>query len=215
MMICGVDEAGRGPVLGPMVICGIAVESDKRLKRLGVRDSKKLTPKKREELAPKILKFARVELVEISADQIDELRKRMTMNEIEAKAFAAIVEKLSPEIAYIDAADVDEENFGKAVRANMKCNAKIVSEHKADDTYPVVSAASIIAKVNRDRRVREIEREIGRPIGSGYQTDDVTMTFLEEWIRENGSCPPHTRRSWEPAQNIMRLKDVRRLDQFE
>jgi len=214
-MICGVDEAGRGPVLGPLIICGIAVESDKALKKLGVRDSKKLTPKRREELATKITKIARIELVEISADEIDAFRKRMTMNEIEAKAFAAIVERLSPEIAYLDAADVDEDNFGKAVSASMKCSAQIVSQHKADDTFPVVSAASIIAKVNRDRRVREIEREIGRPIGSGYQTDDITMTFLKDWINENGSCPPHTRQSWEPAKNLMCLKDVRRLDQFE
>ena len=214
-MICGVDEAGRGPVLGPMMICGIAVESDKALRRLKVRDSKKLAPKKREELAPKIMELARVELVEVSAEEIDSLRTRMTMNELEAKIFAAIVEKISPEIAYLDAADVDEDNFGKAVSRDLKCGAQIISKHKADDTYPVVSAASIVAKVNRDRRVREIEREIGRPIGSGYQTDDITMTFLESWINENGSCPPHTRRSWEPAQNLMRLKDVRRLDRFE
>lgn len=214
-MICGVDEAGRGPVLGPLIICGIAVNSDKALKKMGVRDSKKLTPKRREQLAPLILKLAKVELVEISADEIDRLRTRMTMNEIEAKAFAAVVERLAPEIAYLDAADANEDNFGKAVMSNLTCSAQIVSKHKADDTFPVVSAASIVAKVNRDRRVREIEREIGRPIGSGYQTDEVTMTFLEDWIKENGSCPPHTRRSWEPAQNIMRMKDVRRLDQFE
>jgi ribonuclease HII len=214
-MICGVDEAGRGPVLGPLVICGIAVESDEALKKLGVRDSKKLTPKRREALAAEIVKIAKVELVEISAEEIDSLRKRMTMNEIEAIAFAAIVEKLSPDVAYLDAADVDEDNFGRAVSNRIKCDAQIVSQHKADDTFPVVSAASIIAKVNRDRRVREIEREIGRPIGSGYQTDDVTMTFLEDWIKEKGSCPPHTRQSWEPAQSLMRMKDVRRLDQFE
>jgi len=214
-MICGVDEAGRGPVLGPLIICGIAVESDKALKKLGVRDSKKLSPKRREELAAAIAKIAKIELVEISADEIDSLRKHMTMNELEAKAFATIVERLSPEIAYLDAADVDEENFGRAVMVGLKCKPQIVSQHKADDTFPVVSAASIVAKVNRDRRVREIEREIGRPIGSGYQTDDTTMTFLKDWINENGSCPPHTRQSWEPAKNLMRLKDVRRLDQFE
>ena len=214
-MICGVDEAGRGPVLGPLIICGIAVESDKALKKLGVRDSKKLSPKKREELAAEIVKIAKIELVEISAAEIDALRTRMTMNELEAKAFTTIVERLSPEIAYLDAADVDEENFGRAVMVGLKCKPQIISQHKADDTFPVVSAASIVAKVNRDRRVREIEREIGRPIGSGYQTDDVTMTFLKDWINENGSCPPHTRRSWEPAKNLMNLKDVRRLDQFE
>ena len=214
-MICGVDEAGRGPVLGPLIVCGIAVESDQALRKLGVRDSKKLTPKRREELAAKISKIARIELVEISADEIDVLRTKKTMNELEAEAFATVIERLSPKIAYVDAADTDEDNFGKAIRTRMTCTAQIVSQHKADDTFPVVSAASIIAKVNRDRRVREIEREIGRPIGSGYQTDDITMTFLKDWIKENGSCPPHTRRSWEPAKNLMRLKDVRRLDQFE
>ena len=214
-MICGVDEAGRGPVLGPLIVCGIAVESDQALRKLGVRDSKKLTPKRREELAAKISKIARIELVEISADEIDVLRTKKTMNELETEAFATVIERLSPKIAYVDAADTDEENFGKAIRTRMTCTAQIVSQHKADDTFPVVSAASIIAKVNRDRRVREIEKEIGRPIGSGYQTDDITMTFLKDWINENGSCPPHTRQSWEPAKNLMRLKDVRRLDQFE
>jgi len=214
-MICGVDEAGRGPVLGPLIVCGIAVESDQALRKLGVRDSKKLSPKRREELAAKISKIARIELVEISADEIDVLRTKKTMNELETEAFATVIERLSPKIAYVDAADTDEENFGKAIRTRMTCTAQIVSQHKADDTFPVVSAASIIAKVNRDRRVREIEKEIGRPIGSGYQTDDITMTFLKDWINENGSCPPHTRQSWEPAKNLMRLKDVRRLDQFE
>lgn len=214
-MICGVDEAGRGPVLGPLIVCGIAVESDQALRKLGVRDSKKLSPKRREELAAKISRIARIELVEISADEIDVLRTKKTMNELEAEAFATVIERLSPGVAYVDAADTDEENFGRAIRTRMTCAAQIVSQHKADDTFPVVSAASIIAKVNRDRRVREIEKEIGRPIGSGYQTDDITMTFLKDWINENGSCPPHTRQSWEPAKNLMRLKDVRRLDQFE
>jgi len=214
-MICGVDEAGRGPVLGPLIVCGIAVESDQALRKLGVRDSKKLSPKRREELAAKISMIARIELVEISADEIDVLRTKKTMNELEAEAFATVIERLSPGIAYVDAADTDEENFGRAIRTRMTCSAQIVSQHKADDTFPVVSAASIIAKVNRDRRVREIEKEIGRPIGSGYQTDEITMTFLENWINENGSCPPHTRRSWMPAKNLMSLKDVRRLDRFE
>jgi len=214
-MICGIDEAGRGPVLGPMVVCGIAVESDDKLRKLGVKDSKQLSPKRREELAAKITKLARVEVIEVSADEIDRMRTRMTMNELEARIFATIIDRLEPQTAYLDAADVDEDNFGKAVKSHLKCSPKIISEHKADENHPVVSAASIIAKVNRDRRVREIESEIGRPIGSGYQTDEVTMGFLKTWINENGSCPPHTRRSWEPAQNLMRLKDVRRLDQFE
>ena len=214
-MICGVDEAGRGPVMGPMVICGVSVRSDQTLRELGVKDSKKLSPQKRELLAPKIRKLAEVEVVEISADQIDSARKLMTLNELEAKIFATIIEKLSPDEAYVDAADVNEREFERMIRFGLKCTPRIVSEHKADDTYPVVMAASIVAKVARDARVREIELEIGEPIGSGYQTDETTMTFLNDYVQKNGKCPPHTRQSWEPAKNIMMMKSLRTLDKFE
>lgn len=201
--------------MGPMVICGVSVRSDEELRRLGVKDSKRLTPKKREELEPKIRMMAEVEVVEISADQIDSARTHMTMNELEAQVFAAIIEKLSPEEAYVDAADVNEREFERMIRCGLKCKPRIVSEHKADDTYPVVMAASIVAKVVRDARVREIELEIGTPIGSGYQTDEVTMSFLNDFVRRNGKCPPHTRCSWEPAKNIMMMKSLRTLDKFE
>lgn len=214
-MICGVDEAGRGPVLGPMVVCGVAIRSDQKLRKLGVKDSKKLAPKKREKLAPRIRKIAEVEVVEVPAELIDDARKHMTMNELEAIIFAAIIERLSPDEAYVDAADVNEKQFARMIRKHMRCRPKIISEHKADDTYPVVMAASIVAKVVRDARVREIEQEIGLPIGSGYQTDDTTMSFLYDYVERNGRCPPHTRQSWEPAKNIMMMKSLRPLDEFE
>ncbi len=214
-MICGVDEAGRGPVIGPMMICGLCVESDKKLKALKVRDSKKLTPAKREELAPKIRKIARVELVEIPADQIDGLRERMSLNRLEARVFASVIDALCPDEAYVDAADTDEEKFGRLVKRSLRREIPIVSEHRADDTYPVVSAASIIAKVERDRRIAEIEQEIGEPIGSGYTHDPVTISFLENWTKANRSFPPHTRRSWLTSQNIMNMNFMRKLDEFE
>lgn len=198
-----------------MVICGVAVRSDQELRELGVKDSKRLTPKKREELEPKIRRIAEVEVVEISADQIDSARTHMTMNALEAKVFATIIEKLSPDEAYVDAADVNEREFERLIRCGLKCRPRIISEHKADDTYPVVMAASIVAKVARDARVREIELEIGIPIGSGYQTDEVTMSFLNDFVERNGKCPPHTRRSWAPAKNIMMMKSLRTLDKFE
>lgn len=214
-MICGVDEAGRGPIMGPLVVCAIAVESDDQLRKLGVRDSKKLTPAKRESLAPKIRKVARVELVEVQAEEIDALRSRMTMNALEAVVFAQLIDRISPETAYVDAADVSEEGFARMIRSSLKCRPSICSEHKADDTYPVVSAASIMAKVTRDSRVREIEKEIGQPIGSGYMTDQVTTDFIKHYVAEHKCHPPHTRRSWEPAKNIMMLNSLRRLDSFE
>ncbi|MCU0859724.1 MAG: ribonuclease HII [Thermoplasmata archaeon] len=214
-MICGIDEAGRGPVIGPLIVCGVAVESDEAIRPLGVRDSKKLTAKRREELAPRIREVAKVEVVEVSAEEIDALREEITLNELEARVFATIVERLKPEIAYMDAADANEAQFGRMVQAHMSCGSRLFSRHKADEVFPVVSAASIVAKVVRDARVAEIEAEIGEPIGSGYPSDPVTMSFLKRWIGDKKAFPPHTRCSWEPAQNLMRLNALRRLDSFE
>ena len=214
-MICGIDEAGRGPVLGPMVVCGVRVDSDSALRELGVRDSKKLTARRREELAPRIREVANVEVVEVPADEIDTMRMIMTMNELEARIFATIIERLQPEIAYVDAADADETQFARMIQSQLTCKPRIFSRHKADETFPVVSAASIIAKVTRDARVRHIEKEIGEPIGSGYPSDPNTISFLRNWIGKKGTYPPHTRRSWETAQNLMRLNELRKLDTFE
>ncbi len=211
-MICGVDEAGRGPILGPLVICALAVETDAKLVKLGVKDSKKLTPKKREELEPKIRKVAQIELREVPAAEID--GRDCSLNKLEARMFAELIDRLSPEVAYLDAADVDEQNFARMVKSSLRCKPRIISEHKADDTYPVVSAASIVAKVKRDARMAEIEQEIGQPIGSGYVHDEVTMNFVKNWVTDHHCCPPHTRMSWQPAKNLMTMKDVLKLESF-
>lgn len=214
-MICGIDEAGRGPVLGPLVVCGVMIESDEPLRDIGVKDSKKLTAKKREELAAKIRQVCRVEIVEISAEEIDAMREEITLNELEARVFATIIDRLSPKMAYMDAADANEEQFDRMVRSELKCGAETCSQHKADEQFPVVSAASIIAKVTRDARMAEIEKEIGEPVGSGYTSDPHTVSFLKSWVARKGSLPPHTRKSWDTAKNIMMLNGLRRLDSFE
>lgn len=214
-MICGVDEAGRGPVIGPLVVCGVAVESDQQLRSIGVKDSKKLSARRRTEIEPLIRQVAKVEVVEVPAEEIDALRESMTMNELEARVFATVVERLQPEMAYLDAADADEAAFGRMVQAQLRCQARTHSRHKADELFPVVSAASVVAKVARDTRVREIEAEVGQPIGSGYTSDPKTVSFLKRWIGEKGSFPPHTRRSWATSQNLMMLNSLRKLDSFE
>lgn len=201
--------------MGPLVVAGVCTEDEKALKDMGVRDSKKLSPEKREKLYPLIRAVARAEIVEVPAEEIDALRKHMSMNRLEARIFANIIDALRPDIAYIDAADVDERKFGRIVSGHMKHRARIVSEHRADDTYPTVSAASIVAKVTRDRRIREIEQEIGQPIGSGYASDPDTISFIQEWVKSKGSHPPHTRHSWETSQNIMTLNSLKTLDKFE
>jgi ribonuclease HII len=210
-VICGVDEAGRGPVMGPLVIAAVMVESDRPLRKLKVKDSKMLTRKKREELAPKIMEVSQVDMVVISAEEIDHYRGEENLNALEAKHFAALIEKLSPAKAYVDAVDVIEERFGRTVAGCLTCRAEIISEHKADVKYPVVSAASIVAKVTRDRIMDEIAQAIGQPVGTGYSTDPETIEFLERWLRENGDFPPHTRRSWKTAKDLYSLSKVRKL----
>lgn len=213
-MIVGVDEAGRGPVMGPLVVAGVAVESDVRLRQLNCRDSKKLSPERREALAPEIEKVSKFELVVIPAERIDVMRAEMSLNDFEAKLFAQVIEKLHPETAYVDAADVDEIEFKRSVRRELRFDVEIVSQHNADELFPVVSAASILAKVRRDSEMRRIEGAIGRTIGSGYASDTDTIAFLEAWIREHGSLPPHTRTSWDTARRLLAASKNHKLDDF-
>ena len=213
-MIAGVDEAGRGPVMGPLVVAGVAIESDVPLRKLNVRDSKKLSPERREALAPEIEKLTKYVLVVIPAERIDVMRAEMSLNDFEARIFAEVIEKLHPETAYVDAADVDEIEFKRCIRRELPFAVEIVSQHNADALFPVVSAASILAKVCRDREMRAIERAIGVPIGSGYASDSNTIAFLERWIRENGTLPPHTRASWDTARRLLAESRNHKLDEF-
>ena len=200
--------------MGPLVVAGVAVETDVPLRQMNCRDSKKLSPEKREALAPEIEKVAKYELVVIPAERIDVMRAEMSLNDFEAKLFAEVIEKLHPETAYVDAADVDEIEFKRCVRRELRFEVEIVSQHNADELFPVVSAASILAKVRRDREMRRIEEALGKTIGSGYASDGDTIAFLEGWIREHGSLPPHTRASWDTARRLLAASKNHKLDDF-
>lgn len=205
-MISGIDEAGKGPVLGPMCVAGVLLEERKlgALKKIGVRDSKQLTAKKREVLAVEITKLAdKYYILEVSPFQIDELRKIMTMNEIMVACYVKVLEELKPDHAFVDAADVIAERFGKNIREKYAGKMEIISEHDADQKYPIVSAASILAKVRRDALVKALEKNVGVEIGSGYPADPKTIRFLEAWIQEHGTLPDFARSSWETAQRLL------------
>lgn len=213
MIIAGIDEAGKGPVIGPMCIGGVKIDESKAhiLKVLGVADSKKLTPKKREQLAAQIKKHADGFFVlEVGPSQIDELRKIMTMNEIMVVCFAKVVEQLKPDLVYVDAADVKAERFADNIRRQYAktspAHAKkieIISMHQADAIYPVVSAASIIAKVRRDELIEELKKEWNADFGSGYPSDPKTKSFLLKWGKEHdGKFPEIVRQSWKTVENI-------------
>jgi ribonuclease HII len=218
-MICGADEAGRGPCFGPLVVAGILVENDTELIRIGVNDSKQLTPKKREQLTPQITRLAtKYELIILPATDIDDLRKTMTINQLEVFAFSKIIEKLKPDICYVDAADVNEERFGRDILSHLSFKPQMISRHKADEMYPIVGAASILAKVTRDEQVRriaqELEPKLNLTLGSGYPADPITKKFLETWVSQFKSLPPHVRRSWETCQKLINEQKIKRLDNF-
>ena len=218
-MICGVDEAGRGPVIGPLVVAGIKLNNEDTLKEINVKDSKRLTPKRREILSIRIKQITEnYEILVIPAKDIDDMRKVMTLNEIEVNAFTKIIHKLKPEICYVDSADVNEKRFAKDILDGLTFNLEIVSKHKADDIYPIVSAASILAKTKRDEEVAkiatELQKKLDMPFGSGYPADPITKKFLLEWYERFGKLPPHTRQSWKTVQNIINHKYNKKLDDF-
>jgi ribonuclease HII len=213
-MICGVDEAGRGPVIGPLVVAGVLVESDVPLRQLNVRDSKKLSAERREVLAPEIRKLCRSEVLVIPAEDIDTTRLEMSLNDYEAKLFATVIDRLRPEVAYVDSADVNEFDFRRSIATHLNFELEIVSKHEADDLFPVVSAASILAKVTRDAEMRKIEAELGAKIGSGYSHDVETIAFLTKWLQEKGTLPPHTRVSWDTSKRLLSAAATRKLDEF-
>jgi ribonuclease HII len=213
-MICGVDEAGRGPVIGPMVVAGLMLESESQLNGLNVRDSKKCTPKRREKLAQELNKIAKTEVIIVPASDIDIMRENLTMNQIETKLFASIIEKLNPKIAYVDSADVNEDRFGKDIENELNFEVEVISKHGADEIYPIVSAASIMAKTTRDAEIRKIAQEIGEDFGSGYPSDTTTIQFLERWIEVHGEPPPHTRLSWKTTQRLLNRAKSKKIDDY-
>ena len=206
MLVAGVDEAGRGCVIGPLVVAGVALKTEnlQLLIDLGVKDSKLLTAKKREALYPEIIKLAeKHHIIKVPPAQIDKVvqsnRTLHKLNRLEAQTMAKIIEILRPNEAYVDAADVVEQRFGNHIAELLRSKTKIVSEHKADRTYPIVSAASIIAKVERDGEIAKLKVKYG-DFGTGYLTDDKTMFFLKRLLETNRDYPSCVRKSWKPAQ---------------
>jgi len=222
-MLIGIDEAGRGPVIGPMVIAGVRTteEAVEEFLEKGVKDSKRLTPGRREELAKLIRSRGDVFMEVLGPERIDEERKKETLNLIEARNYAKVLanllvdlepEQVKETTAYVDSVDVDEIRFRDTIKAFLPDSLKgveIVSKHKADDIYPVVGAASIIAKTKRDADVAAIAKELGKELGSGYPSDPVTVQFLEYWMQEHGELPPHVRRSWKTVKDLLRKHDTK------
>ena len=207
MQVCGVDEAGRGSMLGPLVVAGISINKSKvnLLKKQGVRDSKKLSPKAREHLYKKIIQIVDDHyIVKISPRIIDKSVSNHSLNHLEAKYMAKVISKLSPSTAFVDSCDVNSKRFGKEI-SKLTSNTKIRSYHHADSKFITVSAASILAKVSRDRAITRLSKK--HDIGSGYPSDPKTKVFVKKSIRRNQNLT-FLRKSWKPVKILMEKRKL-------
>ena len=205
MKICGVDDAGRGSMIGPMVIAGISIEKKNipKLRKLGVRDSKKLSPKKRELLYKEIVKLVDdYHVIRIPPRTIDKYVFEHNLNHLEAKKMAEVISNLNPDLSYVDSCDVNAARFGREI-SDLSKKSKVKSYHYADSRFVVVSAASIIAKVSRDRSIMRLNKTTN--LGSGYPSDKKSVNYVKKIVSSKKSLPTSIRKSWKPVQKILGL----------
>ena len=216
VLICGIDDAGRGPVIGPMVLSGVLVDENdtESLKSIGVRDSKKLTPKKRTYLYNKIIKIAKkYSILTVFPDEIDgKLNHGINLNDIEAIKSAQIINELRPERAIIDCPSPNLKawkNYVLELLNDKKID--LIVEHKADSNHIPCAAASILSKVTRDAEIEKIKKKIGVDFGSGYSSDERTQKFLKENIDK---YPEIFRKSWSTYLDHKGKKVQKKLGDF-
>ncbi|MCW6169020.1 MAG: ribonuclease HII [Thermoplasmatales archaeon] len=198
---CGIDEAGRGPVIGPLVVTIVCGNNDV-LAGLGVKDSKKLSPIARERLYTEIMAHAEIIKTEIiTAAQLNLLMDTENLNYIEQLSYVSLA-RMSPDecTVYVDSFDVNPGRLGRLIESET--GRKVVSAHKADEVYPVVSAASIISKVIRDREVKAIEERYGT-MGSGYPSDPRTIKFIQESLKNGTDLSGIVRTKWKTYKTLV------------
>ena len=203
-----------------MVIAGITISkaNEKKLKKLGVKDSKLLLPKKREELYDKIENLStNIAIMRVQPCKIDNYRAMgINLDKIEAMRMAQIVDLTSNGVIYIDSLTNNPKKFKQLVVSFLKNkNANLIVENYMDESITVVGAASIIAKVERDRSIKELEQQVGRPIGVGYSHDPVTIKFVEDLIKQTkGNLPEYVRKSWVTTEMLLEKAWQRKLKDF-
>jgi ribonuclease HII len=215
-MYVGADEAGKGPVLGPMVTAAVRADPDDLPD--GVDDSKRLSSSRRESLASEIRARPAVSVgvVRVGTDRIDDPATDMNGLTVAGQAEAVAAVAADGDRVVVDAGDVDEARFGRRVReavGEAGIAVDVESRHGADESDAVVGAASIVAKVDRDAAVAELAEEYGA-VGSGYPSDPTTREFLREYVAETGDLPPCARRSWQTCADVLSAADQSALDDF-
>lgn len=221
--ITGIDEAGRGAVLGPLVVAGVTVrkQDEKLLVEMGCKDSKVLSPKKREELAKKIEKVAaKIVVMRVQPSSIDNYRANGTnLDGIEAMKMAQIISMTEEDdyknTTYVDALSQNPKRFEQKIVSYMKKkDSDMVVDNYMDESVPVVSAASIIAKTERDAVIEKLKKQVGVDFGVGYPHDQRTIEFIENSIKGGKELPVFVRKSWMTTQNILEKSWQRKVKDF-
>ncbi|MDG5776123.1 ribonuclease HII [Haloarculaceae archaeon H-GB2-1] len=197
----GVDEAGKGPVLGSMFAAAVVAESADLPADVG--DSKDIAPARRETLDAEIRAAADATAVaEIPVERIDD--PETDMNSLTVAAHAEALAGVADDglSGTVDAGDTDAARFGRRVADGVAADVSVTAEHRADESDPLVGAASVLAKVARDAHVASLAETYG-DVGSGYPSDPTTRAFLEDYVREHGALPDCARRSWSTCDDVL------------
>jgi ribonuclease HII len=217
--VIGCDEAGRGCVIGALAMTAFAVEKRKEqhLRIAGARDSKEMTPKKREEVLEKLKLIGDYKTRLISAVEITAaMEQKVSLNEIEAIAlskllddFVTSIEKRGDavETIYLDSPDPNPEKYEQRIRKNSRKlkSISIVSSNKAENKYPSVAAASVVAKTTRDAELEKIKEVFGEDFGTGYTHDAVTIDFVKRHLKDE-KLAPYLRTKWKTIKNLQTVQ---------
>jgi len=219
-LILGIDDAGRGPVIGPMVLAGCLIdeETEKEFKKEGVKDSKQLTQKRREFLAEKIKSSAiTFEIVLAYPDEIDgKNHDGINLNALEAIKMAEVINKINKGFAKIkvvvDCPSVGIEKWRDFLKIQIKnlSNLEVICEHKADVNHIAVSAASILAKCTREIEMAKLKEQYGNEIGSGYCSDPTTCNFLKNHAQTH-SDKGIFRKTWSTWKDACSVAEQKKL----
>ena len=206
---CGLDEAGRGPVIGPLVVAMLCATND-AMREIGARDSKTLSPASRERIFQHIRGSAsRYSYKIIGVQEINRKMETITLNQIEEEAYVSLIAQSGcAGTHYVDSFDVNEHRL--TARLSSLTGKNVLCRHKADTLFPVVSAASIIAKVVRDSEIEKLKRVYG-DFGSGYPSDPRTVAFLERSISSNTDLTDIVRVHWETYRRLISRHSTGRL----
>ena len=223
MFELGIDDAGRGPVIGPLVLAGCLIDEKvgTKLKRLGVKDSKQLTQKRREFLSEKIKQKAETfEIIVIPPFKIDgENANGIKLNELEALGCAEIINRINKGFrkikVIVDCPSVSIIKWQDFLKTKIKnlSNLEILCEHKADKNHISVSAASVLAKCIREKEMKKLRKKYGEEMGSGYTSDPATIRFLEKNVKKHQNEGVF-RKTWATWRKVCGMKEQKTLSNY-